>query len=54
MGEEWRVVECPLAGGVGVPPGEWEGVGEGQPVTVDFEIGAAVGGDQEEFHGGGH
>lgn len=54
VSEERRVIESPLAGGVGVPPREGKGMSEGEPVAVDFEIGAAVGGDQEEFHGGGH
>lgn len=54
MGEEGRVVESPWAGVVGVPVGEREGVGEGEPVTVDLEIGAVVGRDEEELDAGGH
>lgn len=49
MGKEGRVVEGPWAGVVGVPVGEREGVGEGEPVTVDLEIGAVVGGDEEKL-----
>lgn len=52
-GEEGRVIEGPGAGLVGVPAGEREGVGEGEPVAVDLEVGAAVGGDQEELDAGG-
>lgn len=53
VGEERGVIEGPLAGGVGVPAGEGEGMSEGEPVAVDFEVSAAVGWDQEELHGGG-
>lgn len=53
VGEEGRVVESPWTGLVGVPEGEREGVSEGEPVAVDLEVGAAVGGDEEELDGGG-
>lgn len=53
VGEERGVIEGPLAGGVGVPAGEGEGMREGEPVAVDLEIGAVVGRDEEEFDGGG-
>lgn len=52
-GEEGRVIEGPGAGLVGVPAGEGEGVGEGEPVAVDLEVGALVGGHQEELEAGG-
>lgn len=54
VGEERRVIEGPLAGSVGVPAGEGERMGEGEPVAVDLEIGAVVGGDEKDFHGGSH
>lgn len=53
VGEEGGIVECPWAGGVEVPEGEGEGGGEGEPVAVDFEVGAAIGGDEEELYAGG-
>lgn len=53
-GEEGRVVEGPGAGLVGVPTGDGEGVGQGEPVAVDLEVGAPVGGDQEELDAGGN
>ena len=53
VGEEWRVIEGPWACLVGVPVGERERVGEGEPVAVDLEVGAVVGGDEEEFYAGG-
>lgn len=54
VGEEGRVVEGPWACHVGVPVGEREGVGEGEPVTVDLEVCAVVGWDEEELDAGGH
>lgn len=54
VSEERRIIEGPLAGGVGIPAGERERIGEGEPVAVNFEVGAAVGRDEEEFDGGGH
>lgn len=53
-GEEGRVVEGPGAGLIGVPAGDGEGVGEGEPVAVDLEVCAAIGGDQEELEAGGN
>lgn len=47
ISEEWRVIESPWAGFVGVPVGKREGVCEGQPVAVDLEICTAVGRDEE-------
>lgn len=52
-GEEGRVVESPRAGGIGVPLPEREGMGNGEPIAVDFEVGAPVGRDEKEFDGGG-
>lgn len=52
-GKEGRVIEGPEAGLVGVPAGEGERAGEGEPVAVDLEVGAAVGGDQKELEAGG-
>lgn len=52
VGEEGRVVERPLGGGVGVPLPRGERVREGEPVAVDVEVGGAVGGDEEELDAG--
>jgi hypothetical protein len=49
VGEERRVIEGPGTGLVGVPLGEREGVCESEPVAVDFEVSAVVGGDEEEL-----
>lgn len=54
VSEEGGVVEGPRAGGVKVPEGEREGGGEGEPVAVDFKVGAAIGGDEEELYAGGY
>lgn len=53
VGKERRVIEGPGAGLVGVPLGEREGVGESEPMTVDLEVRAVVGGDEEELYAGG-
>lgn len=45
VSEERWVVECPWAGGVGIPAGEGKRVSESQPVTMDLEVCAPVGGD---------
>ena len=52
VGEEGRVVERPLGGGVGVPLPGGERVREGEPVAVHVEVGGAVGGDEEELDAG--
>lgn len=54
VGEEGRVVEGPGAGLVGVPLREREGVGESEPVAVNLEICAMVGGDEEKLYAGGY
>lgn len=47
--EERRIVKGPGAGFVEVPLGERERVSESKPVAVDFEVSAAVGGDEEKL-----
>lgn len=53
VGEEGRVIEGPRAGFVGVPEGEREGMGNGEPVAVNFEICASIGRYKKELYAGG-
>lgn len=49
VGEERGVIEGPFTGGVGVPLRKRERVGCRKPIAMDFEIGAVVRWDKEEF-----
>lgn len=54
VGEERGVIKGPFTGGVGVPLRKRESVGCGEPIAMDFEIGAVVRWDEEEFDGSGN
>jgi len=38
VGEEWRIVQGPLAGGLYIPALQGQAVGDGQPVAVYLEV----------------
>lgn len=39
VGEKRRIVQSPFAQVIGVPLGQGQGVGDGQPVPVDLKVG---------------